>query len=98
MPYRVRLTRRAESALLRLPPDRRRRILGRLIRLETNPFPHGKAIKRLRARTPDGDPLYRLRSGDYRVIYFVRRDEVIVLAVVHRKELEPVLRRLSPGA
>ena len=97
MPYRVRLTRRTESALLKLSPDRRRQILHRLARLETNPFPHGKAIKRLQARTPDGDPLYRLRSGDYRVIYFVRGDEVLVLAIVHRKELEPLLRRLSPG-
>jgi len=98
LPYRVRLTRRAELALLKLPADRRKQLLRRMTRLQSNPYPHGKAIKRLEVRTPAGEPLYRLRSGDYRIVYLVREAEVIVLAVVHRRDLERALAQLIGGS
>jgi mRNA interferase RelE/StbE len=38
----------------------------------------------------DGDePVYRIRSGDYRVVYAVRSDpnEVVILDIGHRKDV-----------
>ena len=48
-----------------------------------NPRPQG--VKKLR----DGDNLYRLRVGDYRVIYQIQEKRLIVLviAVGHRAEV-----------
>jgi mRNA-degrading endonuclease RelE of RelBE toxin-antitoxin system len=37
-------------------------------------------------------PLYRLRTGDYRTLYRIDDGQVLVLAVVHRSELERRLR------
>ncbi len=41
-------------------------------------------------------PLYRLRSGDYRVLYRVEAATVTVMRVVSRRNLERTLRRLRP--
>jgi len=38
--------------------------------------------------------LFRLRSGDFRVVYRLKEKVVEVVAVVNRKELETMLRRL----
>jgi mRNA interferase RelE/StbE len=60
--------------------------------LETNPLPFGKSrIKKLTAYNP---PLYRLRSGDYRVYYRITPDAVVVLAVTNKKDSEKILRKL----
>ncbi|MGB5932635.1 MAG: type II toxin-antitoxin system RelE/ParE family toxin [Anaerolineae bacterium] len=39
------------------------------------------------------DQFIRLRVGDYRVVYEVIGDEVRILAVVHRRDLERWLRQ-----
>ncbi|MDI6773711.1 MAG: type II toxin-antitoxin system RelE/ParE family toxin [bacterium] len=39
--------------------------------------------------------LYRLRSGDYRVLYRVDEALVTVMRVINRKDLERALRRLG---
>ena len=39
-------------------------------------------------------PLYRLRSGEYRVLYRVDEALVTVMRVINRKDLEKTLRRL----
>ena len=51
----------------------------------------GKGIKRLRGR---GDALNRLRVGDFRVMYDVLNEDgvLLVLGVVHRRDLERWLR------
>ncbi|MBE0576926.1 MAG: type II toxin-antitoxin system RelE/ParE family toxin [Desulfuromonadales bacterium] len=44
---------------------------------------------------PFGDHLYRLRVGDYRVIYQIDGDKLVVLVVHvgHRKDFYPHLKR-----
>jgi hypothetical protein len=39
--------------------------------------------------TGEGDPVYRERSGDYRILYVVRSnpDEVLILDIDHRKDV-----------
>ena len=60
--------------------------------LETSPLPFGKTrIKKLTGFDP---PLYRLRSGDFRVYYRILSKEVIVLAVTQKKDSEKVLKKL----
>ena len=68
----------------RLPRDVARRIRERLKALEDDPIrPRpGADIKPLWVE--DDPPLYRLRVGDYRVLYFVQPAEVRVTEVLHR--------------
>lgn len=61
----------------------RDRIVSILVGFETNPLPTGtKKIK----GTKDS---YRIRQGDYRVIYTIVKDELIVhvVKVAHRREV-----------
>ena len=60
--------------------------------LGRSPFPFGKTrIKKLTGFHP---PLYRLRSGDYRVYYRIIFREIVILAITHKKDSEKHLRRL----
>ena len=65
-----------------------------LQRLADNPFPNiatGKIIKKLEIK----EPTYRLRVGEYRVVYRIATQKIIVLRIIHRKELEGELKKLS---
>ena len=64
-----------------------------LQRLADNPFPStttGKTIKKLQMK----EPTYRLRAGEYRIIYRIEMQKIIVLRIIHRKELERELKKL----
>jgi mRNA interferase RelE/StbE len=82
MPYLVEIKRAAEKELDRLPEQIRARILAKLLSLEEEPRPRG--VKRLW-----GEDSYRLRIGDYRVLYTVDDDSqaVTIYAVGHRREV-----------
>jgi mRNA interferase RelE/StbE len=69
----------------------RRRVLKRCLELGSGPFPEGKRVKQMRGFEP---ALYRLRVGDYRVLYRVEEDRVVLLAVIHRSELDRALNSL----
>ena len=65
-----------------------------LQKLADNPFPNiatGKIIKKLEMKKPT----YRLRVGEHRVIYRIATQKIIVLRIIHRKELERELKKLS---
>lgn len=79
------------SQLIRLPKNLRLRLLQRIKTLEDNPLPYGNTIKRLQGTT---EPLYRLRVGDYRVIFHLEGTRVRVEQVVHRRDLDRALRRI----
>ena len=60
--------------------------------LETSPFPFGKTrVKKLTGFTPS---LYRLRSGDFRVYYRIVYEEVVILAITHKKDSEKFLKKI----
>jgi mRNA-degrading endonuclease RelE of RelBE toxin-antitoxin system len=90
--FSVQLTRHAGTDLDRLPEDTRLRIVRQLAALATNPFPAGRAKKRLKGF---GFPLYRLRVGDYRVLYRIDARVVTVMRVVDRGDLDRIARRLK---
>ncbi len=89
MPYvGFAFTDRALDFLEGLPPKIRRQITKRTKALHKNPFP--ASCKRLKdIETPEGDPVYRERSGDYRILYIVRSkpDEVLILDIDNRKRI-----------
>ena len=68
--------------LNRLSVEIRQRILERLTELEMNPRPAD--VKKLKGR-----PAWRIRVGDYRVIYEIhdRELQVIVITVGHRGDV-----------
>jgi len=79
--WRVEIDRRAERELARLPDPVLQRIARRLILLEADPFPRGS--KKLK-----GGSGYRLRVGQYRILYdvFPAERKVVVYACRHRKD------------
>ncbi|MCC6297849.1 MAG: type II toxin-antitoxin system RelE/ParE family toxin [Anaerolineales bacterium] len=82
MAYQVILKRSAEKELDALQANIRDRILKRLLTLEENPRPSG--IKKLQ-----GQESYRLRVGDYRVLYDIddKAKQIFILGVGHRREV-----------
>jgi mRNA interferase RelE/StbE len=59
--------RAAEKALERLPAARRHQIVGRIERLAAGPASRGLDVRPLEG----GSGLFRLRVGDYRVLFSV---------------------------
>ena len=81
--YAVELLPSAQRELTALPEDVQRRIANRIDGLREDPRPPG--VKQLQGE----DRLYRLRVGDYRVIYSIdgRRLVVLVIRIGHRGEV-----------
>lgn len=69
--------------LRELPPDARRRIQAAIELLAETPRPPG--AKKLSGSSSD----WRVRTGDYRIVYEIRDTELIVLVVAmgHRREI-----------
>lgn len=82
--FDVLLSATARKQLRDLPGDRRQKIVAALRRLSDDPFTSrsGADVRKL---WQEGDlPFFRLRVGDYRVLYFVVGREVRVTRVAHR--------------
>jgi mRNA interferase RelE/StbE len=90
--FQVVLTQHAVEDLKEISKELKEQIHRDLETLQTSPLPSGIQIKRLKGFRP---PVYRLRSGNFRVLYHIRGQVVTVLRVVDRKLLERVIKRLS---
>ena len=82
MKFQIILPKSVQKELDRLPDELVERILTRLAGLETNPRPAD--VKKLKGRAA-----WRIRVGDYRVIYEIhdRVLRIIVITVWHRREI-----------
>jgi mRNA interferase RelE/StbE len=82
MKFQIILPKSVQKELDRLPDELAGRILARLAGLETNPRPAD--VKKLKGRAA-----WRIRVGDYRVIYEIhdRVLQIIVITVGHRREI-----------
>jgi len=80
--YTVEILPHAEKQLKKLTPDVRRKVAAAILTLEEDPRPNG--CKKLKDR--DG---YRIRVGDYRIIYevFDRQLLVSVIELGHRSDV-----------
>jgi mRNA interferase RelE/StbE len=75
MSYNIEIKPSAQKALAKIPQPQRGRIVKRIDRLAAEPRP--KDSKKLSTE----DSLYRVRVGDYRIIYQVEDDVLLVLVV-----------------
>ncbi|HET7042784.1 MAG TPA: type II toxin-antitoxin system RelE/ParE family toxin [Gemmatimonadales bacterium] len=75
MPYHVELTPSAVKDLAALPSKIQRQVGARIDALAQDPRPDG--VKKLRG----GRNEYRLRSGDFRILYQVHDDRIVVVVV-----------------
>ncbi len=82
MRYQVILPKSVQRELNRLSEEIKNRILARLSALEANPRPTD--VKKLKGRDA-----WRIRVGDYRVIYEIhdRVLQIIVITIGHRREV-----------
>jgi mRNA interferase RelE/StbE len=83
MAYRLLFRASFRKDLKRLPRDVAGRIAARIDELADNPFPVG--VKKLQGH----EQLYRIRVGDYRIVYAVDTQmHVVALTYVrHRKDV-----------
>lgn len=82
MSYTVQLLPVAARAIRKLPPEAKRRVQAAIELLAEEPRP--PAAKKLVAR-----PEWRVRTGDYRVLYRID-DQVLTIVIVnagHRREI-----------
>ncbi|WP_426226089.1 type II toxin-antitoxin system RelE family toxin [Pseudarthrobacter sp. DSP2-3-2b1] len=81
-PYRIQLRPAAIRALRKIHPEDKERIRGAIALLGQDPRPP-KAI------ALSGRPGYRVRVGDYRIIYTIQDDVllVVVVTVGHRRDV-----------
>jgi mRNA interferase RelE/StbE len=80
MPFKIVWDEKAYDSLNKLEPIISRRILKKVDELSENPF--SKDIKRLKGRDD-----FRLRIGDYRIIFSIENNIIQILKVGHRKNI-----------
>ena len=80
--YSVQIIGAARREMRRIDHSQQERIRAAIRALETEPRPHG-----YRKMTGSED-LYRIRVGDYRVIYQIQEEQLVILIVRirHRRE------------
>jgi len=81
--YEILLERRARKTLAALDPPVRRRVAARIDELAAEPRPKG--VVEVKGRPG----VLRIRAGDYRVLYEVRDQQLVVLVIDigHRREI-----------
>ena len=80
--YTVEFSRAAEKALAQLQPQMRRRVDGALQVLSIDPYPPN-------SRPVKGTNAFRLRAGDYRIVYRVEHGilTVLIFDIGHRRNV-----------
>ncbi len=89
MAYRIEFAPKAARQFRAFDRGLQRRLARRIDALAANPRPQG--VKKLAGE----EDLYRLRVGDYRILFQIRerRVTVLVVGVGHRSEIYRELRR-----
>lgn len=83
--YNILLTKSAAKELERVPPKDRQRIVTKIRALADNPRPTG-------AEKLSGDDKFRIRQGDYRILYEII-DQDLIVTVVRIGDRREVSRR-----
>jgi mRNA interferase RelE/StbE len=81
--YHLEFSSRAARAFRNLPADIQRRLDPAILALAENPRPPGCV------KLSGEESLWRIRVGDYRIVYQIRDDVLLVLVVKvgHRREI-----------
>lgn len=82
--FKIDLSKTARKSLKKIDTNTVKRIVKALVTLSEDPTPIGS--KKLKGQTDD---LYRIRVGDYRIIYTIKNDVllVLVLTIGYRKDI-----------
>ena len=85
VPYRIEFARSAKKEFDHLSAKLQDKVIEALRFLSENPFSELLKTKKLKG----AESLYRIRLGDYRIIYEVRNHAMIVLVIKigHRREI-----------
>ena len=86
MPYSLKLHRDIEKQIERMPTKDRERVAASMRSLRDDPRPHG--CVRLQ------DDLYRVRVGDYRIIYAIFENDLLVFVCKTARRAEATYRDL----
>ncbi len=81
MNYNLVYTRRAEKDIKKLDSSIKSRIGNALLKLQDNPLLYSDKLS---------DPAlgtYKFRIGDYRVIFDIEGNDVVILRIGHRREI-----------
>jgi mRNA interferase RelE/StbE len=78
---RILITRRAQKDLDKLESSTARRVLLRLREIKALPVAGAKALRDSRLGS------YRLRVGDYRIIFDLEGSDIVVLRIGHRRDI-----------
>jgi mRNA interferase RelE/StbE len=74
--YKIAYTTQAAKSLLKMPRNSANLIREKLAQIANDPFASIPNAKKLQGR-----PGYRLRVGDWRVIYEINKDQVVIIVV-----------------
>lgn len=91
--YSIELTPQAARQLKRLPSDTRTQVARAIDRLGSDPRPRG--VRKFKGKEIKN--CYRLRVGDFRIIYQVRNGDELVVLIIRigdRKEVYEDQKRL----
>jgi len=83
MPYRLKIKDSARKQITRLPKRDQRRVMNAIADLGDTPRPEG--VRKIAG----ADDAYRIRVGDYRIVYEIadRVLTVYIVRVAHRKDV-----------
>jgi len=84
MTYQIEFSKKSLKAFLKLPQSMQGNLMKKIQRLADNPYAVNNNIKKLQGE----DDCYRLRVGDYRVLYRILTKKLMieVIHIAHRRE------------
>jgi len=79
--FEIEFSKSAEKQFFKLEKDIQKRIVSTLDRIRVRPYPHVKKLV--------GNPYFRLRVGEYRVILDIQENKLVIFVVEvgHRKNI-----------
>jgi mRNA interferase RelE/StbE len=83
MNYQIKFVKQAARQFKALPPQEQERLQPKIDALAGEPRPNGVV------KLAGEDDLYRIRVGDYRIIYCIQDEQLLILVVKigHRKDV-----------
>lgn len=87
--YEIKIAKKISKSLKKIPRGIATRIDETIVSLIKNPFPCNAL------RMIGYDNRYRIRTGDYRIVYDVNKDEIFVqiIAIAHRSSVYKEVKR-----
>jgi len=83
---KIKITEKAKRQIKKINKEESKKIEDLLEFLEISAFPRGYDIKRMKGY--EKEKIYRIRSGNYRILYtLVSNEEIVILSIARRKSI-----------